>query len=63
MSLKTQSQQINKALTLYESSQGSYDFHISSLFITKQEEEIIECRLTLQISLETYQHINSNALF
>ncbi len=63
MSPKTQSQQLNQDLILYDFSQTPHRFSISSLSLTKQEEEIIECRLTLQISTEIYQRIDRGALF
>ena len=63
MSLQTQSYQINKDLTLYAPSQNLHPFYTYSFSLIKQEEELIEYRLTLQISLETYQQIESKTLF
>ncbi len=63
MNTYTEQHQLNTNLTLHDTSQSPLTIHSVTLSLTKQDQELIECRLTLQITPQFYQHIDTNALF
>jgi len=54
---------LNGELTLRDSSDSPVAVRVVSLSLTKQENQLIECRFTLSINPELYHHIDTNALF
>src|SRR5688500_13295327 len=54
---------LEAALTLRDSSDSPLTIGIISLSLTKQDTQLIECRLTFSINPELYHHIDTNALF
>jgi len=63
MEVKTEHLGLNGELTLRDSSDSPVGVGVVSLSLTKQENQLIECRLTLSINPELYHHIDTNALF
>jgi hypothetical protein len=63
MNIKTEPYQINSELTLHNPSQTPLILHAIALSLTTQNNYIIECRLTLQITPQLYQRIEKKALF
>jgi len=63
MEVKTEHLGLNGELTLRDSSDSRVGVGVVSLSLTKQENQLIECRLTLSINPELYHHIDTNALF
>ncbi|MBD1808384.1 YbjN domain-containing protein [Microcoleus sp. FACHB-SPT15] len=63
MNVKTENHPLNSELTLRDSSQSPLPIHAVTLALTKQDDELIECRLTFQVNPELYQRINTEALF
>ncbi|MFN6525457.1 YbjN domain-containing protein [Nostoc sp. ChiSLP03a] len=63
MTAKTENHQINTDLTLHDSSQYPLIVRAIALSLTKQNNELIACRLTLQINPQLYQRIDTTALF
>ncbi|MBR8835460.1 MAG: YbjN domain-containing protein [Stigonema ocellatum SAG 48.90 = DSM 106950] len=60
---KTENHQINTNLTLHDSSQSPLTVRAVTLSLTKQDNELIECRLTFCVNPQLYNHIDTNALF
>ncbi|MEH1813547.1 MAG: YbjN domain-containing protein [Nostoc sp.] len=60
---QTENHQINTELTLHDSSQSPLTVRAIALTLTKQNNELIECRLTFQVNLQLYQRIDTAALF
>jgi hypothetical protein len=50
-------------LTLLDSSQKPLTVRTINFSLTKQDTQLIECRLTLSINPEVYHYIDTNALF
>jgi hypothetical protein len=63
MEAQTEYATIECNITLHGSSQSSLTIHARVLSLTKQNNELIESRLTFSVNLELYQHIDTNALF
>jgi hypothetical protein len=63
MNATTENHQLNSELTLRDSSQSTLTVHAIALSLTKQDDELIECRLTFQVNPELYQRIDTEALF
>ncbi|MEH2124219.1 YbjN domain-containing protein [Nostoc sp.] len=63
MTAKTENHQINTDLTLHDSSQSPLTVRAITLTLTKQNNELIECRLTFQVNPQLYQRIDTTALF
>ncbi|MDM9583743.1 YbjN domain-containing protein [Nostoc sp. GT001] len=59
----TETYQLNTELTLHDSSQTPLTVHAITLSLTKQDNELIECRLTFQVNPQLYQRIDTAALF
>jgi hypothetical protein len=55
--------QIKRELILHESSQIPIFIRTVTITLAKQDDRLIECRLTFHITPELYQHINTNGLF
>ncbi|MEH2174854.1 YbjN domain-containing protein [Nostoc sp.] len=60
---QTENHQINIDLTLHDSSQTPLTVHAIALSLTKQNNELIKCRLTFQVNPQLYQRIDTAALF
>jgi len=60
---KTETHQINIDLTLHDSFQSPLTVRAIALSLTKQDDQLIECRLTLIVNPELYQRIDTDALF
>ena len=54
---------LDSDLTLHDSSDSPLTLRTISLSLTKQENQLIECRLTLSINPELYQRIDTQSLF
>jgi len=59
----TETHQLDTDLTLRDSSQSPLSVHAVNLILTKQEDTLIESRLTFQVTPELYQRIDTEALF
>ncbi len=57
----TESHLINTELILHDSS--PLTVRAIALSLTQQEDQLIECRLTLSVNPELYQHIDTQSLF
>lgn len=55
--------QINSELTLNNPSQNPLTLYTISLSLTTQNNKLIECRLTFQLTPQLYQHIEKEGLF
>ncbi len=54
---------LDSDLTLRDRSQFPLTLHAIALSLTKQDDQLIECRLTLIVNPELYQRIDTDALF
>ena len=63
MSQNTEQTVLEKGLTLSDRAQAPFSLHAVNLALIKQEDTIIECRLTFEINLELYQRIDAESLF
>jgi len=63
MEVKTEHLGLNGELTLRDSSHSPLTVHTINLSLTKQENQLIDCRLTLSVNPELYQHIDTQSLF
>jgi hypothetical protein len=63
MTTKTENHQLDSELTLHDRTQSPLTVHAVTLALTKQDDELIECRLTFQVNPELYQRIDTEALF
>jgi hypothetical protein len=63
MEVKTKHLGLNSELTLRNSSDSPVAVPVVSVSLTKQENQLIECRLALSINPSLYHHIDTNALF
>ena len=63
MNANTETYQLDTELTLRDSSQSPLSVHAVTLTLTKQDDTLIESRLTFQVSPELYQRIDTEALF
>ncbi|OYD97853.1 hypothetical protein CDG76_03165 [Nostoc sp. 'Peltigera membranacea cyanobiont' 210A] len=59
----TENHQIKTNLILHDSSQPPLTVHAIALSLTKQNNELIESRLTFQVNPQFYQRIDTAALF
>jgi hypothetical protein len=55
--------QLDKKLTLHDRTPSPLPIYTVTLTLTKQDDTLIECRLTFQVSPELYQRIETEALF
>ena len=63
MEVKTEHLGLNGELTLRDSFDSPVAVRVVSLSLSKQENQLIECRLALSINPSLYHHIDTNALF
>jgi hypothetical protein len=63
METKTEHYLLTSQLTLHDRTQSPLTVRAVSLSLIKQDDEVIECRLTFQVSPQLYQRIESEALF
>jgi hypothetical protein len=63
MTTKTETHQLDSELTLHDRTTTPLPIHAVTLALTKQDDELIECRLTFQVNPELYQRIDTEALF
>ncbi|HEY9892637.1 MAG TPA: YbjN domain-containing protein [Candidatus Sericytochromatia bacterium] len=63
MTTKTESYQLDSELTLHDRTQSPLTLRAVSLSLIKQDDEVIECRLTFKVSPQLYQRIETEALF
>ncbi|MEQ8465585.1 YbjN domain-containing protein [Coleofasciculus sp. E1-EBD-02] len=63
MDAKITNHQLDSELTLYTLSRSLLTVHTFALFLTKQDNEVIDCRLTFQVTAQVYQRIDTEALF
>ncbi len=55
--------QLDSELKLHDRTQSPLTLRAVSLYLIKQDDEVIECRLTFQVSPQLYQRIETEALF
>ncbi|MEH2064475.1 MAG: YbjN domain-containing protein [Nostoc sp.] len=60
---KTETHQLNTELTLHDFSQTPLTVRAITLTLTKQDNELIACRLTFEVTPQLYQRIDTAALF
>jgi hypothetical protein len=63
MTTYTENCHLDSELTLRDRSHSPLSVHAVTLSLTKQDNTLIECRLTFQVSPELYQRIETEALF
>jgi hypothetical protein len=63
MNAKTDSCNLNDELTLHDRTTTPLTVRAVSLSLIKQDDEVIECRLTFQVNPQLYQRIETEALF
>jgi hypothetical protein len=63
MAAKTNISPLKGEITLSDSSKSPLTLHKVALDLAKQDNELIECRLTFQVTPQLYQRINIDALF
>lgn len=63
MVAKAEQCHLDTGLILRDRSLSSLTVHAVALTLTKQDDKVIECRLTFQVNPELYQRINTEALF
>ena len=64
MSVQTEYYLLKTSLDLtVRDTQSSLIIHATSLTLTKQDDELIECRLTFYVNPQLYQRIDFEALF
>ncbi|MHC5598380.1 MAG: type III secretion system chaperone family protein [Nostoc sp.] len=59
----TETHQLDTELTLHDSSQSPLTIRAIALTLTKQDNELIACRLTFEVTPQLYQRIDTAALF
>jgi hypothetical protein len=63
MTSTTENYQLQRELTLSDRTQSPLTVRAVTLALTKQDDELIECRISFQVNLELYQRIDTEALF
>jgi hypothetical protein len=63
MSTKTEQCHLNSELTLKDRSASSFTVRTVALTLTKQNDQLIECRLSFCVNPELYKHIDTEGLF
>lgn len=63
MADRTETHQLNTELTLHDCSKSPLTVHAITLSLTKQNNELIACRLTFCVNPQLYQRIDTAALF
>ncbi|MUG97832.1 YbjN domain-containing protein [Scytonema sp. UIC 10036] len=59
----TKKPQLKTEITLHDFSQSPLKISLLTLNLTKQNDQLIECRLTFQVDIELYDRIDTDALF
>ncbi|MFB2892901.1 YbjN domain-containing protein [Aerosakkonemataceae cyanobacterium BLCC-F50] len=63
MKAHTENHQLDNELILRDRTPSPLTVRATNLSLTKQEDQLIECRLTFFVNSELYQHIDTQALF
>jgi hypothetical protein len=63
MSPETEHYHLDSNLTLSDASPSPLTVRATNLSLTKQEDQLLECRLTLSVNPELYQRIDTQSLF
>src|SRR5919202_2306899 len=63
MTTHTEHYQLDTNLTLNDPTQSPLPIHTVGLTLTRQDDQLIECRLTFQVNPELYQRIDTETLF
>jgi hypothetical protein len=63
MTNHTENHRLDTELTLKDRTTTPLPIHAVTLTLTKQDDELIECRLTFQVNSKLYQRIDTEALF
>ncbi|MFP4414837.1 MAG: YbjN domain-containing protein, partial [Coleofasciculus sp.] len=63
MTTKTDNHQLDSELTLYPRTTTPLTLHTITLSLYKDNDQLIECRLTFNVNLELYERIDTQALF
>lgn len=63
MTISTENYQLDSDLTLSTPSDSPFSIPAVALALTKENNQLIECRFTFKVSLELYQRIETEALF
>jgi hypothetical protein len=63
LELKTEQGQLDSELRLHDRTHSPLTVRAVSLSLIKQDDEVIECRLTFQVNPQLYQRIETEALF
>jgi hypothetical protein len=63
MNVKTENHQINTDITLRDTSPSPLTVRAIALSLTTQDNDLIECRLTFQVTPQLYNGIDTEALF
>ncbi|MCY7276047.1 MAG: YbjN domain-containing protein [Phormidesmis sp. CAN_BIN44] len=63
MNTRTEDYPFNSELTLWRYAESWLSFPVTFLSLTWQDDQPIDCHLILQVDLERYQQINTQALF
>ena len=63
MVAQTQNYPLDVDLTLRDTSQSPLTVRAVALALTQQDDQLIECRLTLQVNPQLYPRIDTDALF
>jgi hypothetical protein len=63
MSPETEHYHLDSNLTLSDASPSPLAVRATNLSLTKQEDQLLECRLTLSVNPELYQRIDTQSLF
>jgi len=63
MNLKVERSHLDNDLTLHDRTTTPLPIYAVTLALTKQDDELIECRLTFHVNTQLYQRIDTEALF
>jgi hypothetical protein len=63
MTTKTDNHQLESEFTLYPRTTTPLTLHTITLSLNKDNDQLIECRLTFNVNLELYERIDTEALF
>jgi hypothetical protein len=63
MTTHTENHQLDSELTLHDRTTTPLTVHAVTLALTKQDDQLIECRLTFQVNSQLYQRIDTEVLF
>lgn len=63
MNVKIENHKLNSDLKLHDSSKTSFTLHTVTLSLTRQDNDLIKCRLNFQVTLQLYNRIDTETLF